>query len=155
MLIPAWPLQVLDLDETLVHSTLDQSNSHDFAFEVSLNNHTHSVNVKQRPHMTQFLTRCAELFEVVIFTASQKLYAEQLLNVIDPGRCVSPLSSQQSLCFPFPFSLPFSLFPSCSWSVLYAATVASLHPLYPPIRPPRVLLGKPVTTAYRIKYAVA
>jgi CTD small phosphatase-like protein 2 len=77
---------VLDLDETLVHSTLDQSNSHDFAFEVSLNNTTHSVNVKQRPHMAHFLTRCAQLFEVVIFTASQKLYAEQLLNVIDPGR---------------------------------------------------------------------
>lgn len=77
---------VLDLDETLVHSTLDQSNSHDFAFEVSLNNTTHSVNVKQRPHMATFLTRCAQLFEVVIFTASQKLYAEQLLNVIDPGR---------------------------------------------------------------------
>lgn len=81
------PLKVLDLDETLVHSTLDfREAKTDFMFEVSLNNKKHCVNVRQRPHMDQFLQRCAELFELVIFTASQKLYAEQLLNIIDPGR---------------------------------------------------------------------
>lgn len=81
-------LQVLDLDETLVHSTLDFGEGKpDFVFEVSLNNKKHSVNVRQRPQMAKFLQRCSELFELVIFTASQKLYAEQLLNIIDPGRC--------------------------------------------------------------------
>ena len=79
--------QVLDLDETLVHSTLDFGEGKpDFVFEVSLNNKKHAVNVRQRPHMAKFLERCSELFELVIFTASQKLYAEQLLNIIDPGR---------------------------------------------------------------------
>lgn len=43
--------------------------------------------VRKRPHLQHFLERCAELFEVVVFTASQKIYAEQLLNVIDPKRC--------------------------------------------------------------------
>ena len=81
---------MLDLDETLVHSTLDfGEDKPDFVFEVSLNNKKHSVNVRQRPHMAKFLQRCAELFELVIFTASQKLYAEQLLNIIDPGRYTS------------------------------------------------------------------
>jgi CTD small phosphatase-like protein 2 len=28
----------------------------------------------------------AQLFEVVVFTASQRVYAEQLLDVVDPGR---------------------------------------------------------------------
>lgn len=75
------------MDETLVHSTLDWGGEQkDFMFEVTLNNKKHCVNVRQRPHMARFLQRCSELFELVIFTASQKLYAEQLLNIIDPGR---------------------------------------------------------------------
>ena len=79
-------VQVLDLDETLVHSTLDEHHNPDFTFSVSFNNREHSVNVRQRPHLANFLERCAALFEVVIFTASQKLYAEQLLNILDPKR---------------------------------------------------------------------
>lgn len=38
------------------------------------------------PLSADFLRRVAEVFEVVIFTASQKLYAEKLLNILDPHR---------------------------------------------------------------------
>lgn len=48
------------------------------------------MHVRRRPHLARFLQRCAELFEVVVFTASQKVYAEQLLNILDPTRCASP-----------------------------------------------------------------
>ena len=48
------------------------------------------VHVRRRPHLAPFLQRCAELFEVVVFTASQKVYAEQLLNILDPSRCAPP-----------------------------------------------------------------
>ncbi|KAK9826488.1 hypothetical protein WJX81_005012 [Elliptochloris bilobata] len=77
---------VLDLDETLVHSTLDTCESPDFAFSVAFNGRQHTVNVKRRPHLAAFLEAAAALFEVVVFTASQKVYAEQLINVLDPGR---------------------------------------------------------------------
>jgi Mg-chelatase subunit ChlI len=40
--------------------------------------------VKKRPHLHEFMARVAAVFEVVVFTASQKVYAEKLLNVIDP-----------------------------------------------------------------------
>ena len=75
---------VLDLDETLVHSTLEELASPDFSFPVHFNNQTHTVNVRRRPQLEAFMTRVAELFEVVIFTASQRVYAERLLNIIDP-----------------------------------------------------------------------
>ena len=42
--------------------------------------------LRRRPHLDAFLQRCAALFEIVVFTASQKVYAEQLLNVLDPQR---------------------------------------------------------------------
>jgi CTD small phosphatase-like protein 2 len=80
--------QVLDLDETLVHSTLDSEEMPDFTFPVNFNNREHVVSVKQRPHLRTFLERVATLFEVVVFTASQKIYAEQLLNILDPERQV-------------------------------------------------------------------
>jgi len=76
---------VLDLDETLVHSTLDASDAPDFSFPVDFNNQQHMVNVRRRPELAAFMERVSELFEVVIFTASQRVYAERLLDIIDPG----------------------------------------------------------------------
>ncbi|KAH7615618.1 hypothetical protein Ndes2526B_g09636 [Nannochloris sp. 'desiccata'] len=80
---------VLDLDETLVHSTLDGDCTPDFTFAVQMGPARHMVAVRMRPHLHTFLNRVAELFEVVVFTASQQIYAEQLLDIIDPGqKCI-------------------------------------------------------------------
>ncbi|MBA0723392.1 hypothetical protein Golax_003972, partial [Gossypium laxum] len=77
---------VLDLDETLVHSTLEHCDDADFTFTVFFNMKEHTVYVKQRPHLHTFLEKVAEMFEVIIFTASQSIYAEQLLDILDPDR---------------------------------------------------------------------
>ncbi|KAL2332665.1 hypothetical protein Fmac_013878 [Flemingia macrophylla] len=77
---------VLDLDETLVHSTLEPCEDVDFTFPVNFNCEEHTVYVRCRPHLKDFLERVSGLFEIIIFTASQSIYAEQLLNVLDPKR---------------------------------------------------------------------
>ncbi|XP_068655756.1 uncharacterized protein [Aristolochia californica] len=77
---------VLDLDETLVHSSLEQSENVDFKFQVNFNLMEHEVYVRCRPYLKEFMERVASLFEIIIFTASQSIYAEQLLNVLDPKR---------------------------------------------------------------------
>ncbi|XP_052187259.1 uncharacterized protein LOC127798023 isoform X2 [Diospyros lotus] len=77
---------VLDLDETLVHSTLEPCNDADFTFPVNFNLKEHTVYVRCRPHLKYFMEKVASLFEIIIFTASQSIYAEQLLNVLDPKR---------------------------------------------------------------------
>lgn len=77
---------VLDLDETLVHSTLEPCDDADFTFSVNFNLKEHTVYVRCRPHLRDFLDRVSGLFEIIIFTASQSIYAEQLLNVLDPKR---------------------------------------------------------------------
>ncbi|PIA51140.1 hypothetical protein AQUCO_01100167v1 [Aquilegia coerulea] len=77
---------VLDLDETLVHSSLEACDNADFTFPVNFNLMKHTVYVRCRPHLMDFMERVASLFEIIIFTASQSIYAEQLLNVLDPRR---------------------------------------------------------------------
>ncbi|CAN0853768.1 CTD small phosphatase-like protein 2 [Linum grandiflorum] len=77
---------VLDLDETLVHSTLEPCDDADFTFTVFFNMKEHIVYVKKRPHLDAFLERVAEMFEIVIFTASQSIYAAQLLDILDADR---------------------------------------------------------------------
>ncbi|KAD2804012.1 hypothetical protein E3N88_37389 [Mikania micrantha] len=79
---------VLDLDETLVHSTLEPCVDADFTFSVNFNLEDHKVYVRCRPYLKEFMERVAGLFEIIIFTASQSIYAEQLLNVLDPKRKV-------------------------------------------------------------------
>ncbi|CAH9108501.1 unnamed protein product [Cuscuta europaea] len=76
----------LDLDETLVHSTVEPCKDADFTFSVNFNMKEHTVYVRCRPHLRYFLEKVSDLFEIIIFTASQSIYAEQVLNVLDPKR---------------------------------------------------------------------
>ncbi|XP_027903874.1 CTD small phosphatase-like protein 2 isoform X1 [Vigna unguiculata] len=91
---------VLDLDETLVHSTLEHCDDADFTFGVFFNMKEYTVYVKQRPYLHAFLERVSEMFEVVIFTASQSIYAKQLLDILDPdGRFISRRMYRESCLF--------------------------------------------------------
>ncbi|KAF9587884.1 hypothetical protein IFM89_006138 [Coptis chinensis] len=91
---------VLDLDETLVHSTLDNCNDADFTFPVFFNMKEHTVYVKRRPHLQTFLERVAQMFEIIIFTASQSTYAEKLLNILDPeNKFISRRAYRESCIF--------------------------------------------------------
>ncbi|TMW96554.1 hypothetical protein EJD97_007184 [Solanum chilense] len=91
---------VLDLDETLVHSTLEHCDDADFTFPVFFSMKEHIVYVKQRPHLHTFLERVAEMFDIVIFTASQSIYAKQLLDILDPdGKIISRRAYRESCIF--------------------------------------------------------
>ncbi|EGZ25142.1 hypothetical protein PHYSODRAFT_311755 [Phytophthora sojae] len=77
---------VLDLDETLVHCSVDEVKNPHMQFPVTFNGVEYTVNVKKRPHLEYFLKRVSKLFEIVVFTASHKVYAEKLMNMLDPNR---------------------------------------------------------------------
>jgi len=79
---------VLDLDETLVHSSFKPIPNADFVISIELDNVIHRVYVLKRPGVDNFLRHVGQKFEVVVFTASLAKYADPLLDILDRGKVV-------------------------------------------------------------------
>lgn len=79
------PCLVLDLDETLVHSSVVPIDNPDFTFPIEIQGQEFMVYARKRPHCDHFLRMVAQKFELVVFTASKKLYADRVLDLVDPS----------------------------------------------------------------------
>lgn len=79
---------VLDLDETLVHSSFRAVPGADFVIPVQIEDVVHFVYVAKRPGVDEFLTEMAKHYEIVIYTASLNKYADPLLDLLDPNRVI-------------------------------------------------------------------
>ena len=87
---------ILDLDETLVHSSFypfnsdddDNKNSFDIFFTILFNQKYYDVYVLLRPYFTQFINKMSKIFNIYIFTASIKAYAEPLLIKLDKNNLI-------------------------------------------------------------------
>lgn len=77
---------VLDLDETLVHSSFHIPEAHDLVVPLALpEGGIQNIYVAKRPGVDQFLARVCERFEVVIFTASLSRYADPVIDFLTAG----------------------------------------------------------------------
>ncbi|KAK4683503.1 carboxy-terminal domain RNA polymerase II polypeptide A small phosphatase, partial [Tremellales sp. Uapishka_1] len=98
---------VLDLDETLLHSSFkvglkrlrgvrgrrliastQMLPSADFIVPVEIESQTHNVYVIKRPGVDNFLKEMGEIYEIVVFTASLSKYADPVLDMLDIHRVV-------------------------------------------------------------------
>ena len=79
---------VLDLDETLVHSSFKPILDPDFIIPVEIEGRIVDVYVLKRPLMDEFLTAVGQIYEVVVFTASLSKYADPLLDLLDPDNVI-------------------------------------------------------------------
>jgi len=79
---------VLDLDETLVHSSFKPINNADFIVPVEIEEQIHQVYVVKRPGVDKFMKYVGERFEVVVFTASLAKYADPVLDLLDIHKVV-------------------------------------------------------------------
>ena len=93
---------IIDLDETLVHS--------DFSF--NFEKHDEILNFKTeriediqvplilRPGVKSFLQNVANKFEIVVFTASRKEYANAILDYLDPENNIFSHRLYRESCIP-------------------------------------------------------
>ena len=74
---------VIDLDETLVHSSFKPISNADFIVPVEIDGTIHQVYVLKRPFVDEFLMKVGELYECVLFTASLAKYADPVTDLLD------------------------------------------------------------------------
>ncbi|CAG9333674.1 unnamed protein product [Blepharisma stoltei] len=75
---------VFDLDETLVHCVEDANNAH---VPISIDfptGETITAGINIRPYAKEVLMAANKDYEVIVFTASHKCYADRVLDFLDP-----------------------------------------------------------------------
>ena len=77
---------VIDLDETLTHTH-------------SYNSFDNSINFSIRPYALELLEFASQFFEVIVFTASIREYADKILNCLDPLNKLFSMRVYRESCF--------------------------------------------------------
>jgi len=80
---------VLDLDETLIHSSVQPGLRVDLILQFLAEGEVSTVYVQKRPGLERFLKEVGSLYEVVVFTASMPEYANIVIDRIDPTKVIS------------------------------------------------------------------
>ncbi|KAG7230652.1 hypothetical protein INR49_025369 [Caranx melampygus] len=77
---------VVDLEETLMFSSLNVIEDAEFTFHTAFQDHQYKVHMVLRPHVKEFLQSMAKIYELFVYTCAKKEYAEKILDVLDPQR---------------------------------------------------------------------
>jgi len=90
---------VIDLDETLVHSSFKPIDNADFIVPVEIDGNTHNVYVLKRPHVDEFLKKMGKIYECVLFTASLAKYADPVADLLDKENVFKARLFRESCAF--------------------------------------------------------
>lgn len=74
---------LLDLDETLVHVTQDPTEKYTFSLVLDISGKPTPFYISTRPYLDHFLLEASKSFELVLFTAAEKIYADPITTAID------------------------------------------------------------------------
>lgn len=90
---------VIDLDETLVHSSFKPIENADFIVPVEIDGTLHKVYVLKRPHVDEFLKRMGQIYECILFTASLAKYADPVADLLDKENIFKARLFRESCAF--------------------------------------------------------
>ena len=90
---------ILDLDETLVHSSFVPFEKNDIILNVDFESVMYNIYVMVRPGAIEFLKKVSKYFEVIIFTASIAKYALPLLDILDQEKKIKYILTREHCTF--------------------------------------------------------
>lgn len=103
-------LLVLDIDETLVHSEPIMTNSQptphaNQQFDKTLRfdnpNGTCDVyGIRFRPYLHEFIRRMSQVYDLAVYTASARDYADGVMDTLDPNRTIFCTRLYRENCYP-------------------------------------------------------
>ena len=106
-------LLLIDLDETLIHSEFRTKEYYKTlklftkiskcltkTFSYSDGNYVYYIEVYFRPHLKEFLDEVSKYFDLAIFTAASKGYADTILDFIDPNNELFQFRLYRDACIP-------------------------------------------------------
>ena len=92
---------VLDLDETLVHSTTKKAfpNRKNIILHMKIRNINYTIYVILRPFLEVFLHEMSLCYDLYIFTASLSHYAKILIEIIDKNKVIKQVLNRENCKF--------------------------------------------------------
>ena len=91
---------IFDLDETLIHCCSDLSQA-DVKLPIILpTQQITTAGIQIRPYAHECLSAASRLFEVIVFTASQRVYADTVLDYLDPTHSLIHHRLYRENCIP-------------------------------------------------------
>ncbi|CAD8155962.1 unnamed protein product [Paramecium pentaurelia] len=77
---------VFDLDETLIHCNQRDQKSYDVILTIDLNKSQQVfAKINIRPNAVEILKKLSQDFELIVFTASDQIYAKNIIDYLDPN----------------------------------------------------------------------
>ncbi|BAM41589.1 RNA polymerase II carboxyterminal domain phosphatase [Theileria orientalis strain Shintoku] len=77
---------VLDLDETLIHSSFEPIENYSFTLPIMQDGVEKKIYVGKRPFVDEFLKTTSKIYDIVIFTAGLKSYADPVIDQLDVNK---------------------------------------------------------------------
>lgn len=76
---------IFDLDETLIHCSQEKQYNADHLVRLEVGEgKQRECSIFIRPYARQILRELSEQCEVIIFTASSRIYADRIIELLDP-----------------------------------------------------------------------
>lgn len=96
-------LLVFDIDETMIH-TIDERDPKSMKgqFKIKIAD-MDSIKVNVRPYLMESLIELKKAYQIIAFTASEKQYADAILDFLDPDSSIFETRLYRNNCVMTPF----------------------------------------------------